>query len=133
MSKDKMMPNDWVNSVDKEQEDDDLPNPVGYRMLIKPFEMEQVSKGGIILVDESKQYADIACQVGQVIKQGPDCYTGDKFSNQWCKVNDFVVFAKHAGQKLEIKQGDKTEKYLFINDDDVRAVAKDPARIRMYL
>ena len=131
MNEEVLTPGQWANTPD--DENDDLPNPAGYRMLIKLFELEQVSKGGIILVDESKQYADIACQVGEVIKQGPDCYTGEKFSRPWCKKGDFVIFAKHAGQKLEIKRDEKIDKYLFINDDDVRATVKDPARIRMYL
>lgn len=108
------------------------PDPTGYRMLIQPYEIDQVSKGGIILVDESKQYADIACIVGKVIKQGPQCY--DKQPEPWCKVGDYVIFAKHCGQKVEVKEEDGTmTRYLFINDDDVRATTDHPQSIKMYI
>jgi len=113
--------------------DDALPKPVGWRMLVKPFEIEMVSKGGIMLAYESKDYADVACCVAQVISMGSGCYEEAKFDQPWCKVGDYVIYARHAGQRVEIKRGETISKYLLLNDDDVRATVKDPASIRMYL
>ena len=111
-----------------------LPEPVGYRMLVKPHEPKEKSAGGILLVQESKDYADMAACVGTVIKKGPDCYEGDKFASNWCDVGDIVIFARNVGQKIEVKRDDGGyEKYLMINDADVRATILDPTRIRMYL
>ena len=111
-----------------------LPEPVGYRILVKPHEVKEKSAGGILLVQESQNYADIATYAGTVIKKGPDCYEGDKFASNWCNVGDTVIFARNVGQKIEVKRDDGGyEKYLMINDADVRATILDPTRIRMYL
>lgn len=135
MSDNFLTPAQWAASgYEQDGRDDGLPEPVGYRMLVKPHEIEQVSKGGIVLVDESKQYADVATYAGKVIKQGPECYHPSKFDSRWCRVGDCVLFARNVGQKIEVKRPDGTvDKYLMINDADVRAKVADPAGIRMYL
>ena len=118
--------NDAINAAD-------LPRPTGYRMLVKPYEIKPVSKGGIIIADESKAYADEACLVAQVVAMGDDCYKASKFNAPWCAVGDYIIYNRHVGQRIEIKRGDGVERYLIINDDDVRATVKTPATIRMYL
>lgn len=135
MSENVLTPAMWVASGDETDESDqDLPEPAGYRMLIKPYEIESFSKGGIVLVEESKQYADVANCTGQVVKQGPECYHPSKFDSRWCKVGDFVLFARNVGQKIDIKRADgAVDRYLMINDADVRAKVKDPTKIRTYL
>lgn len=111
-----------------------LPTPVGYRMLIEPIQSDKVTKGGIVLVDESKQYADAANSVGRVLKQGESCYQGGKFSSPWCKPGDYVLYARHVGQRIEWREQDGESKtYLLINDDDVRAVVADPGRVKSYI
>ena len=129
MKEDCLTPAQWATSGTA----DDLPEPSGYRMLVKPHEIESVSKGGIVLVEESKQYADVATYIGLVVKQGPECYSPDKFNSRWCEVDDYVMFARNVGQKIEIKRGADVEKFVLINDADVRARVKDPSAIRMYL
>jgi len=112
----------------------DIPEPTGWRMLVKPYEVETKTASGLILVEESKQYADVASFIGQVVRMGPDCYRGDKFMEPWCQIGDWVLFARHVGQAIEVKQSDgSVVKYRMINDDDVRARVEDPSRIRMYL
>ena len=135
MSENFLTPAQWAASGDEpDDRDDGLPEPVGYRMLIKPHEIEQKSKGGIVIVEESKQYADVATCGGTVIKQGPECYHPTKFDSRWCEVGDRVIFARHVGQKIEIKRPDgEVDRYLLINDGDVRAKDKDLSKIRMYL
>lgn len=132
-----LYPDEWKTSPPDESpadEDDGLPAPTGFRMLVKPVVVESRSPGGIVLVEESKQYADLAGFVGLVLKQGPDCYRGERFSGPWCRVGDHVAYARHVGQKIDVKSADGTvQKLVIINDDDVRAVVKDPARIRMYV
>lgn len=112
-----------------------LPEPVGYRMIVRPHKIQAKSTGGIILVEESKVYADLATFVGTVVKMGPDCYEAEKFSTKWCQVGDVVVFARNVGQKIDIKADNgEVENYLMINDSDVRGIVLgDPSRIRMYL
>ena len=47
---------------------DQLPEPVGYRMLVLPFTPKEKTKGGIIFSQESLDKARIATNCGYVIK-----------------------------------------------------------------
>ena len=50
----------------------------------------------------------------------------------WCKIGDYVIFPKHAGQTIEVKRNDgqDPDQYLLVNDDEIRAVVKDPSQIK---
>ena len=66
----------------------DLPVPAGFRILLKPRELQEKTAGGIILVDETKHHQKLATNISQVVAMGPDCYE-DK-SQKWCSVGDWV-------------------------------------------
>ncbi len=100
-----------------------LPKPSGYRILLKPREISEKTKGGIILTDESRDAAKFSCVVSQVIDMGSDCYH-DK-ETKWCKVGDWVVFARYAGSRIEIDGGE----VRLLNDDEVLATVQDPTDI----
>lgn len=121
---------------DKSEEDqaDLLPKPTGWRLLLEPMQIEQVTKGGIVLPEESQQYAEAECSIGKVVRLGPDCYKAAKFSAPWCREGDYVLHARHVGQKIQVRHPDGgSKKYLLINDDDVRATIPDPVRIKGYV
>lgn len=114
----------------------DLPKPVGWFLLVKPYQIEEKSKGGIVLVAESKEYADSACVVGQVVAMGDDAYSDPRFNGKrWCEQGDYVLYASHAGQQVKLKREGvlDDDKYLLIKDSDVRASTISPERLRMYL
>ena len=128
-----LTPQAWA-AIKDDLMDDQIPEPTGWRLLVKPYLVETKTAGGLILVEESKQYADAATYIGQVVRMGPDCYHGERFAEPWCQVGDWVLFARHVGQAIEVKQADgRVTPYRMINDDDVRARVEDPSRIRMYL
>ena len=52
---------------------DQLPKPVGYRMLVLPFTPKEKTKGGIIFSQESLDKARIATNCGYVLKMGDLC------------------------------------------------------------
>ncbi len=57
---------------------------------------------------------------------GPDCYNDKRFSDgPWCKVGDWVVFARYAGSRIEIEGGE----VRLLNDDEVLATVQDPTDI----
>ena len=58
---------------------------------------------------------------------GPDCYKDpERFSDgPWCKVGDWVVFARYAGSRIEIEGGE----VRLLNDDEVLATVQDPTDI----
>ena len=51
---------------------DKLPKPTGYRVLILPFTLPEVTKGGIHIAKATLDKERIATVVGYVVAMGPD-------------------------------------------------------------
>ena len=104
-----------------------LPKPTGWRMLVLPFRMKEKTKGGVLLGTETIDRQQVASQCGNVLAMGPDCYNDPKRFNDgpWCKVGDWVVFARYAGSRIEIEGGE----VRLLNDDEVLATVQDPTDI----
>ena len=84
-----------------------LPKPTGWRMLVLPFRMDEKSKGGVLFAHETIDKQQVASQCGNVLAMGPDCYRDkDRFKEPWCKVGDWVIFARYAGSRIEIDGGE---------------------------
>ena len=61
---------------------DQLPEPVGYRLLALPFTPKEKTKGGILFSQEQLDKARIATTCGYVLKMGDLAYADkDKFNN----------------------------------------------------
>ena len=89
--------------------------PLGDRVIIKPLETEEVSKGGIILPDTAKEKP----QEGEIIAVGPGKVKDDGTRIPMeVKVGDKVMFAKYAG--TEIKLGE--EKLMIMSQSDIMAI-----------
>ena len=58
---------------------------------------------------------------------GPECYKDKERypSGPWCKVGDWVVFARYAGSRIEIDGGE----VRLLNEDEVLATVKNPEDI----
>jgi len=104
-----------------------MPQPTGWRMLVLPFRMNEKTKGGVLLGTETIDRQQVASQCGNVIAMGPDCYNDPKRFNDgpWCKVGDWVVFARYAGSRIEIDGGE----VRLLNDDEILATVQDPTDI----
>jgi chaperonin GroES len=104
-----------------------LPQPTGWRMLVLPFKMNEKTKGGVLLGQETLERQQVGSQCGNVLAMGPDCYNDkDRFrEGPWCKVGDWVVFARYAGSRIEIEGGE----VRLLNDDEVLATVQDPTDI----
>ena len=104
-----------------------LPQPTGWRMLVLPFRMKEKTDGGIIMGTETIDRQQVASQCGNVLAMGSDCYNDkDRFKDgPWCKVGDWVVFARYAGSRIEIEGGE----VRLLNDDEILATVQDPTDI----
>ncbi len=103
-----------------------LPLPVGWRILVLPFEASKKSKGGIIYSDDAVERASIASTCGNVLALGSQTYDKEKFpEGPWCKKGDWVVFARYAGSRIKIQGGE----VRLLNDDEILATIKDPEDI----
>lgn len=110
---------------------DQLPNPSGWRILVLPFTPKEKTKGGIIFSQESLDKARIATNCGYVLKLGPLAYKDkEKFpTGPWCKEKDWVIFARYAGSRLPIEDGE----VRLLNDDEVLGTIKDPESVLHYI
>ena len=109
------------------EESTKLPQPTGWRILILPFKMNQKTKGGVILGESTLEKQQVASQCGNVLAVGPHAYQDkDRFPNgPWCKVGDWVMFARYAGSRIKIEGGE----VRLLNDDEVLATSEKPADI----
>ena len=88
--------------------------PLGERVIVKPIEQEQTTRGGIVLPDTAKEKP----QEGEVVAVGPGRMSDDgkRISMELSK-GDRVVYSKYAG--TEYKDGD--EEYLILRESDILA------------
>lgn len=89
--------------------------PLGDRVLVKPIEQEERTKGGIVLPDTAKEKP----QVGEVVAVG----TGRLLENGQrvpleVKVGDRIIYAKYGGTEVKL---DGVE-YLILRESDILAV-----------
>lgn len=90
-------------------------NPVGWRILVLPRDIEEKSAGGIIInTERTKERDQLANTTGIVVAMGKECYRDT--TTFWCQVGDKISFAKYAGLIYRGKDG---KDYRMINDEDV--------------
>lgn len=94
--------------------------PTEYKVLIAPVEVDQKTKGGIIIPDETKERDQYAQMRGVLVAVSPLAFTYDDWKDaKPPKVGDEVLFAKYAGAVVDGKDG---KKYRLTNDKDIAAV-----------
>jgi len=89
--------------------------PLGDRVLIKPSEEKEKTKGGIVLPDTAKEKP----QEGKIVAVGEGRKTEDgKTIPLTLKVGDKVLYGKYSGTEITIDG----EEYLIMREEDVLAV-----------
>jgi len=91
--------------------------PLGDRVLIRPLEAQEKTKGGIVVPDTAKEKP----QEGKVIAAGKG-RTGDdgKVIPLEVKAGDKVLYGKYSGTEVTIDGED----YLIVKDEDILAIVK---------
>lgn len=92
--------------------------PLGDRIVVKPLEAENKTKGGIVLPDTAKEKPQeakvVAIGKGKVLENGtvqaPEVKVGDK-----------VLYGKYSGNEITTKEG---EELLILREEDILAIIK---------
>jgi chaperonin GroES len=97
--------------------------PTEYKVLVQPIKVDDKTKGGIILPDETKERDQYAQMQGMLVAVSPLAFTYAN-ADEWAgaekpKPGDKVLFAKFGGAVVKGKDG---ESYRIISDKDVSAV-----------
>lgn len=92
--------------------------PLADRILVKPLDAEEKTKGGIVLPDTAKEKP----QEGEVVAVGKGKADKDgKVLALEVKVGDRVLYGKYSGTEISGKDG---HEYLIMREEDVFAVIK---------
>ncbi len=104
-----------------------LPEPVGYHILVAIPEVEDKYDSGLIKADTTMHTEEVLSTVFFVVKMGADCYKDEKRfpTGPWCKVGDFILARPNSGTRLKIHG----REFRLINDDSIEAVVDDPRGI----
>jgi chaperonin GroES len=88
--------------------------PLGDRIVVKPIEREEVTKGGIVLPDTVKEKP----QEGKVLAAGPGRLSDDgKRIAMDVKVGDVVLYVKYGGTEVKIDG----EELIILRESDILA------------
>lgn len=92
---------------------------VGDRVLVQLRREKTTSKGGIILVDETKQTLRFNETVAKVVQIGPLAYKNLEdlspwIEGPWCKEGDLVRTIKYGGDRFVVNPEDGGAPVVFI-------------------
>jgi len=88
--------------------------PLADRLVVKPIDREEVTKGGIVLPDTAKEKP----QEGEVMAVGPGRLSEDgKRIAMEVKVGDVVIYTKYGGTEIKIED----EELVILRESDILA------------
>ena len=88
--------------------------PMADRLVVKPIEREEVTKGGIFLPDTAMEKS----QEGKVVAVGPGRLSEDgKRIAMDIKVGDIVIYTKYGGTEIKIDD----EEVIILRESDILA------------
>ena len=114
-----------LNDAELEQQ---LPRPVGYRVLVALPEIEKTYSDTSVLKTDKEMIHDYVMSImGLVVDIGEQAYKDkDRFGDTpWCKLGDFVMFRANSGTRFKVAG----KEYRLMNDDSIEAVVADPRGI----
>jgi len=89
--------------------------PLGDRVVVKPLESIERTKGGIYVPDTAKEKP----QEGEIVAVGPGRTTDEgKQVKIEVKVGDKVLYGKYSGTEVTIDE----EEYLIMRESDILAI-----------
>jgi chaperonin GroES len=89
--------------------------PLGDRVLVKPLEAGDKTKGGIVLPDTAKEKP----QEGKIVAVGKGKLMDDgKIKPPEVKPGDKILYGKYAGSEVS----SEGENYLIMREEDILAI-----------
>jgi len=109
--------------VTDEEMEQQLPKPVGYKLLIALPTVEAEFDSGILKAERTLNEERIMTTIGLILDMGAEAYSDKtRFPNgAWCKIGDYVVIRPHTGTRILVNG----QELRLINDDSIEAVVAD--------
>jgi len=108
--------------------EEQIPKPVGYRILIAlPNIEETFGESGLLKSEKTMRDEYILSMIGLVLDMGDQAYSDtDRFPNgPWCQRGDYIMFRANSGTRFKVGK----HEYRLLNDDSVEAVVDDPSKV----
>ena len=93
--------------------------PVDLRVLVKPDPVEEVTKGGVILADVTKDRSKYAATKATFIEAGPNAFKEWGPGARRPEPGDRVRYAQYTGAE---EKGADGERYVVMTDADLLAI-----------
>lgn len=90
---------------------------VGHNLIVKPFPVEEVSAGGIVLNPSKREQA--AQVKGELVSIGPNAWKAFDDGEPWAELGQTVFYAQYGGAVIKDEDG---EEYRLLRDEDIAAV-----------
>ena len=90
--------------------------PLADRVVIKTVEVEETTKGGLILTGSAKEKP----QVAQVVAVGPGGVVDGKEVKMYVTVGEKVIYSKYAGNEVKLDG----EEYVIVRQSDILAIVE---------
>jgi co-chaperonin GroES (HSP10) len=111
--------------------------PIGWRVVIAPYEPENKTGSGILLAESAVEAERFLTFCGQLVAMGEACFKATTRSGlamaDWQekpKVGDWVIYGAYGGQRVVTKGNTR---YMITNDDAILAVARSPRDFKYYI
>ena len=109
------------------------PQPLGWKVLVKPFEAPEKTEGGIFPPAQAKDAEEYLTAHGHIISMGELAYrereSGERWKGKWPSIDDHVTYGKYAGQKIVVDG----EKFLILNDDEITSILPDDCEVNNHV
>ena len=90
--------------------------PLGDRVIVKPLEAQEKTKGGIVLPDTAKEKP----QEGKIVAVGKGKYLENgQLQPLEVKAGDHILYGKYSGSEISTKEG---EELLIMREEDILAI-----------
>lgn len=95
--------------------------PLDLKVLVRPDTAEEVTKGGIIIPDTTKDRQKFAVVKATLIQSGSNAFKEWGIGNAPA-AGSRILMAQYAGARVKGQDG---EEYVLMNDEDVIALLKE--------
>tara|TARA_R100001369_G_scaffold42024_1_gene68243 strand:+ start:839 stop:1219 length:381 start_codon:yes stop_codon:yes gene_type:complete len=118
-----------VQAIASEEDfENQLPVPVGYRLLVALPDIDDHYQGSSLIKTDSEKHKEYILSImGIVIDMGAGAYSDKERypEGPWCKPGDYVMFRMNTGTRFRVNG----KEFRLMNDDSIEAVIPDPRGI----
>jgi len=115
-----------VQAIASEEDfENQLPVPVGYRLLVALPDIDDHYQGSSLIKTDSEKHKEYILSImGIVIDMGAGAYSDKERypEGPWCKPGDYVMFRMNTGTRFRVNG----KEFRLMNDDSIEAVIPDP-------